>query len=114
MIIRTWSLDSTTTVVDIHGSLSAESGAALAESVSAAITPDRPNIVLNMAGVSRLDAAGVGQLAASIRAIRSAGGTPKVIVTDEDVRELLARTHLIGLVEMLDAEATRALPFSDR
>lgn len=114
VVIRTWPLDRTTTVVDVRGSLGAESGRALVDSVCAAITPDRPDVVLNLSGVSRLDAAGLGQLAASVRAIRAAGGTPKAIVPDVDIRELLARTHLLDLLQILDADATPTLPSPGR
>jgi anti-anti-sigma factor len=114
VVIRTWPLDRTTTVVDVRGSLGAESGAALVDSVCAAIEPGRPDVVLNLSGVSRLDAAGLGQLAASVRAIRAAGGTPKAIVPDDDIRELLARTHLLELLQVLDGEAAPTVPSADR
>jgi anti-anti-sigma factor len=114
VVIRTWPLDRTTTVVDVRGSLGAESGRALVDSVCAAIEPGRPDVVLNLSGVSRLDAAGLGQLAASVRAIRAAGGTPKAIVPDDDIRELLARTHLLELLQVLDGEAAPTVPSADR
>jgi anti-anti-sigma factor len=104
MIIRTWSLDRTTIVLDVHGALVAETGAALAEAVSGAILSGKGAVVLNLARVTNIDAAGLGQVAASIRQIRAAGGKPKVVVRGHTVRELLARTRLMDVVQIIDAD----------
>jgi len=55
--------------------------------------------------VTGVDAAGLGTLADVFSVIRSTGGELKLVVRRDDIRELLARTRLLGLLPIVPTEA---------
>lgn len=110
MLIRTWSLDAVT-IVDLHGRLDVETGAALHEAVCEILGAGRRYVVLNLLGVTGVDAAGLGTLADGFNVVRSTGGELKLVVRCAAIRELLARTNLLGLLPTLPSEAEAIASF---
>ncbi|MDQ7006954.1 MAG: STAS domain-containing protein [Acidobacteriota bacterium] len=60
--------------------------------------------VLDMAGVPYIDSAGVGELVASLKKVREAGGDIKYAAVSQRVSDTLL---LLGLVEILEIHASR-------
>lgn len=104
MLVRTWALDSVT-ILDLHGPLTAESGAAIQDAIATALAAGRVDLVVNLLGVDLVDAAGIGLLAEAVRMVGVAGGTLRLVLRCETTRELLIRTGLTGLVPMFRTEA---------
>jgi anti-anti-sigma factor len=110
MLIRTWSLD-TVTIVDLHGRLGVETGDGLRAAVQDLVTEDRHAVLLNLLGVTSVDAAGLGVLADALRLVRANGGTLKLVVRCATVRELLVRTRLLDLLPTFATEAEAIASF---
>ena len=105
MLIRTRSLDEGVAVLDLSGRLDVESAMALREAVSETLEMDRRHLVLNLIGLSNVDAAGLGELAYALKKVRAAGGDLRLVVQSPIVRELLARTQLLDLFTIFPSEA---------
>ena len=110
MLIRTWLVDGIV-VVEVSGRLCAESESALSDSVRDAVHRRRYRLVVNLVDVSRIDAAGLGELVRSFRMACVAGGEVKLVVRSTAVRDLLARTHLLPLFPAYDTEAAALASF---
>src|SRR2546421_8656039 len=105
MLIRTRSVDYSTAILDISGSLSAESGSAICDQLVSVIAAGRSHIVLNLNGVSTIDAGGLGQVANAVRIVRTAKKMLHVVVRQPDVVELFSRTRLRRFLSIFDTEA---------
>jgi anti-anti-sigma factor len=79
MLMRTWLFDDVA-VVAASGRLCIESAASLGDAVRGAIPMRGRRLVLNLIDVSRVDAAGLGELAGAFRIVRAAAGEMKVVV----------------------------------
>jgi anti-anti-sigma factor len=110
MLIRTWSFHPVT-IVDLHGRLDVESGTALHEAVCRIAGEGARCVVLNLAGVTGMDAAGLGTLADVFGVIKTSGGELRLVVRSAAIRELLARTRLLGLLPTLASEADAIASF---
>ena len=110
MTIGTKVLDRRVAVLDLSGRLDVESANTLRESVAAVLATGARQVVLNLIGVTDLDAAGLGELAHSLNSVRAAGGELRLVVRSPSVQELLARTHLLE-VFTVDADISSLEPF---
>jgi anti-anti-sigma factor len=88
----------------IAGPLYASLCATLASDVRALLSTGRRMILLDLAGVTAIDAAGVGALVHVYNMATAADAVLRVANTSEDVRDLLTR---VGLQDLLNAEAGR-------
>lgn len=110
MLIRTWSLDAIT-VVDMHGRLDIESGSALRDALCDVVAPGPRHVVLNMLGITGIDAAGLGALADAFTLAQGMGVELRIVVRSETNRELLKRTHLLGVIPTVATEAEALASF---
>jgi anti-anti-sigma factor len=110
MLIRTWSLDAVT-IIDVHGRFGVENDGALLDAVSDLLRARRRDLVLNLLGVTDVDAAGLGELASAISEVRAYGGVLKIVVRGKNVRELLIRTHLLSGLSTFSTEAEAIASF---
>ncbi len=110
MLIRTWSLDAVT-IVDVHGRLDVESGAALHDALGGLFATGRCCVVLNLVGITGIDAAGLGMLVDAFATAQAARGELKIVIRSASTRELLARTHLLGLLPTVATEAEAIAAF---
>src|SRR5687767_11427102 len=92
-----------TSVLCVHGSLRAPVDTALRLEVDALLRRGQRGLLLDLAGVSGLDAAGVGELVHVYNMAVAANGTLRVAHVLGKSRELLVRVGLIDLLTM-DAE----------
>ncbi|HEY6362082.1 MAG TPA: STAS domain-containing protein [Vicinamibacterales bacterium] len=95
-----------TAVVHVEGSLRAPVSAELRPKVQALLRRGKRKIVVSLAGVSDLDAAGVGELVHAYNVTVAANGILRITQAFGRVRELLAR---VGLLDLLHVE--RELPY---
>ena len=82
MLIRTWLFDDVA-VVEASGRLCIESASSLGDAVREAIRMRGRRLVLNLVDVSRVDAAGLGELAGAFRIVRAAAGDMKVVAVPD-------------------------------
>jgi anti-sigma B factor antagonist len=111
MLIRTWSLDDRIALLELTGRLTAEAGSALSDAVSRALSEGRRQIVLNLIGVGAVDASGLGMLASALSCARAATGEVKLVTRSATLHELLARTHLLLMVNTCSTEAEAIAAF---
>ncbi|HVN09896.1 MAG TPA: STAS domain-containing protein [Patescibacteria group bacterium] len=69
-------------------------------------------ILLNLAGVTRMDSAGIGQLIATHTSTRSRGAQLKLLKPMPEVRKLLEMTQLVKVLEVHDDEERAIRSFS--
>ena len=110
MLIRTRSLDAITTI-DLHGRLGVEDGGALHEAVRELLNVGRREVVLNLLGVTGVDAAGLGELADAFSLVRASGGELRLVLRCDTVRELLIRTNLLGMLPTFQTESEAIASF---
>ena len=100
------------TVLDIVGKLTIDHGAEhLKDTINRLVARKRTQIVLNLKGVPRIDAVGLGQLVASLRSVMSAQGALKLMNTGARNHDLLSITRLLTVFESFDSEAEAVLSF---
>ena len=110
MLIRTWLMDDVA-VVEASGRLCIESASSLGEAVREAIQMRGRRLVLNLLAVSRVDAAGLGELVQAFHVVSAADGEIKVVVRSPAIRDVLARTHLLTLFPTYETEAAALASF---
>lgn len=90
-----------TSILHIEGSLHAPASSELRQDIEALLRAGRRNIIVNLARVSDVDAAGVGALVAAYNATIAARGVLRVTHVFGPARELLTR---VGLLDVLKEE----------
>jgi anti-sigma B factor antagonist len=114
MLIRTWSLGHTLAILELNGRLTVESGSALCDAVSAALSEGRRHLVLNLVDIRWVDASGLGALANTLRMVRARRGELKLVTRSATIRELLIRTHLFEVFPTFASEAEAIVGFEAR
>jgi anti-sigma B factor antagonist len=112
MFIRMCPINETAAVVHLNGRLGVETGTALRDAVCGALRGGRHHLVFNLVGLSRVDAAGLGQLVQALNTIHAAGGELKLVLRQTSVLELMARTKLLGLFEVYPSERDAVASFA--
>jgi len=110
MVIRQWGIDEVT-ILEVSGSLDVKHSLALRESVCAALRAGRRRLVLNLNDVTRVDAAGLGEIAHAHKMSRIVDGEMKLVVRSPAVRELLKRTRLACVFAMYSSEAAAIVSY---
>jgi anti-sigma B factor antagonist len=70
------------------------------------------NVVLNLAGVSSLDSAGIGEIVASYTTLNRAGGRLGLLHLTKRIHDLLAITKLLSVFETYETEAEALRSFT--
>ena len=97
MLIRMSTSDGIT-MVDLDGRFGVGCAEALHGTVVDLVRQGRRAIVVNLSGVTSIDAAGLGALACAYEILRAEGGELKLVVDCDDIRELLVRTQLVTVL----------------
>jgi anti-anti-sigma factor len=95
-------------VLDVKGPLCAPLDGQLRERVRALLRDGERYILLDLAGVSRIDAAGIGELARQYNQTVALDGTLRIVNATAWVREILQR---VGLFDLLDAGSLSGNPW---
>ena len=98
-------------LLDINGRLGVESREALRDAVVEALRRGRQKLVLNLADVTMIDAAGLGEIVDAHNMVRMLGGALKLVYQDPTLHELLARTHLRDVLDTFRSEAEAKASF---
>lgn len=93
------------TVVDVSGKITIGDGdIKLREAVNALLDEGRKSILLNMAGVSYMDSAGIGELVACYKRATEKGAKLKLLNPTGKVQDLLVLTKLQEIFEIFRDE----------
>jgi anti-anti-sigma factor len=103
MCIRQWS-SREVTVIDIRGHLRVDTVLALRKCVSAVLRRGHRKLVLNVAHVTALDAAGLGEIVHVHALTRDVNGHMKLVSHRPAVQELLIRTRLLLAFDVYASE----------
>jgi anti-sigma B factor antagonist len=95
------------TILDITGEVT------LRDKIWQAMDAGSTRILLNLAGISRLDSFGVGELVAGYASIVQAGGAMKLLSVSPQVKQVLEITRLCTVFEIYEDEASAVRSFSD-
>lgn len=99
-------------IIDLSGKINIGEGeVALREHVDDLLEGRRNKILLNMARVTSMDSAGVGELAACFKRVKTARGALKLLSPTESVDNLLRLTKLRDVFEVYHDEATALASF---
>lgn len=100
-------------ILDLSGRITVATGnQRLKSAVEAMVQQGHVKILINLAGVTYLDSAGLGELVISSRLARRAGGSLKLENAIPRISELLAVAKLQGILENFDSEEAAIRSFS--
>jgi len=105
-------------ILDLKGELSLgerpgmEGTMHLLERVRALVDSGNRNILLNFAGIERMDSSGIGQLIGTFTSARTHGGRIKIVNPSREVRKLLELTQLAKVLDIHDDEARAVQAFA--
>ncbi|MBC7928868.1 MAG: STAS domain-containing protein [Bryobacteraceae bacterium] len=100
------------TVVDASGRITlGEATGALRETVQTEAEKNT-KILLNLADVSYIDSAGLGEMLGSYTSVRNRGGDLKLLNVQKKIHDLLQITRLYTIFETFEDEATAIASYS--
>jgi anti-sigma B factor antagonist len=100
------------TVLDLIGELrSGESRDALQEAIGRLTGEGRNQILLNLAGLSAIDASGLGELLRSNVGLNKGGGQLKLLHPARALREMMSITKLSSVFDMFESEPDAVAAF---
>lgn len=102
------------TVVDLNGKITIGRGdVVLRETVEQLFNEGRRQVLLNLAGVSYMDSAGIGELVACHKRAIEASGSLKLLNPSGKVYDLLQLTKLDEVFETFKEEKEALVSFGD-
>ena len=102
------------TIVDLHGKITlGENTGILRDELRSLLSQGKKHIVLNMADVTYIDSAGIGELVSAYTTLTHQGGTVKLLNLTQKVRDLLQITKLFTIFEVFDDKAKAVASFVD-
>ena len=103
------------TVLDLDGEIrTGGSRVALHDAIGALVGQGRNQILLNLAGLSSIDASGLGELISSHVALRESGGRLKLLHLTRALREMMTMTQILTIFDVHENEAEALAGFSSR
>ncbi len=100
-------------IIDVEGKIVLGQGdAEIKEAVEELLKKGKKDLVLNMAKVSYLDSAGLGELIRCFTALRRSGGNLKLVALNQRIIELLTLTKLLNVFDCYGDEETALKSFS--
>lgn len=92
-------------IVDLAGRLVAGTGAEILKEVfNEVLGAGWGRIILNLSGVTKIDSAGIGELVAGVRFAARFDATVKLLHVKGQVREILALSQLLPLLDIYYSE----------
>ena len=93
------------TVLDLSGRVTlGEASGKLRTAVQEALGAGSKKILLNLADVSYIDSAGLGELVSAFTTVKNAGGELKLLNLTKRVKDLLVITKLLTVFDVKDNE----------
>lgn len=92
------------TILDLEGRVTlGDATGRIREAVKAAII-ERPNIILNLAGVPYMDSAGLGEMVGAFTSVVGRGGQLRLLYPQKRLHDLLQLTRLCTVFETFEDE----------
>jgi anti-sigma B factor antagonist len=93
-------------VLDIGGQLrTVGSGAVLPDTIGRLLDEGRNRILLNLSGISTIDASGLGDLLEGHNTVNRRGGELKFLFLTQRVRELMVSMRLLSVCDIYENES---------
>ncbi|MGA9474832.1 MAG: STAS domain-containing protein [Terriglobales bacterium] len=100
------------TIVEMKGRITIGEGSVmLREIVVSLLEKGKKHLLLNMADVTHLDSAGIGELVRSHQSVRKRGGQLKLANVSKKVHELLEKTMLLAVLDVHQDETSAVKSF---
>jgi anti-sigma B factor antagonist len=100
-------------IVDLSGRLMIGDGcAAIRDEIHDQIANGVRNVLLNLADVSYIDSAGLGELTAAFTTVKNRGGHLKLLSLTKRVHDLMQITKLYTVFDVYDDEKTALASFA--
>ena len=101
-------------IVDVSGKVTLGDGGdvVLKDKMQSLVQQGRKKVLLNLAEVSYVDSAGLGQIVQSYATIMKNGGSLKLLNVTKRIKDLLSITKLLTVFETFDSEAEAVSSFS--
>lgn len=95
------------TILDVSGKVTLGDGGdvLLTDKLRSLIEQKRKNVLLNLAGVSYVDSAGLGAIVHSYATVKNQGGNLKLLNVTKRLKDLLSITKLLTVFDTYDNEA---------
>lgn len=101
------------TVLDLTGELTLDDGdLVLRRYIHSLLEQDRKKILLNLAGVTAMDSAGVGMLAAKLKTVREQHGDLKLLHLTTRSSRVLGMMKILTIFESFEDEALAVKSFA--
>jgi anti-sigma B factor antagonist len=98
-------------VLDMSGKLT-QGDAMFKDKIHSMVNQGHNKILINMAGVTYIDSAGLGELVGAFTTVKRAGGSVKFQNVTGKVKDLLTITKLVTVFETFDQEQDAIKSFS--
>ena len=93
------------TVLDLSGQITFTQGDLLfKDEINSLVHQGQSSILVNLAGVTHVDSAGLGELVGAYTTVTKAGGTMKLLNLTKRLQDLLSITKLLTIFETFDSE----------
>jgi len=103
------------TILDVEGKiLLGEGDIEIKQTIDEFVAQDRKKFLLNLAKVTYIDSAGLGQIIRCFTAIRKVGGTLKLLSPNARVVDLLTVTKLVNVFDWYNEESGALASFSSK
>jgi anti-sigma B factor antagonist len=102
----------TVTIVDINGRILLQECALLRDVLSNLLATGRNKILVNLAGTSHVDTAGLAYLISGLVSARKQQGELKLLSPSKNVREAIRLTKLDTVFDIIEDEAAAVISFS--
>lgn len=100
------------TIIDLNGRVTLGDATGLLRETVRKAAESSSAILLNLAGVSYMDSAGLGEMVGAHVSVTSKGGNIKLLNVQKRLHDLLQITRLYTLFETYEDEATAVASFS--
>lgn len=101
------------TIIDLNGKITIGKGdLILRESIDGALKGGKTRLLLNLANVTYMDSAGIGELVACFKRVREKEGIMKLVNPEGRVQDLLALTKLDEYFETYHSESEALASFA--
>ncbi len=100
------------TVIDASGRITLGDATGLLRDTVLAAADSNTKILLNLADVSYIDSAGLGEMLGSYTSVRNKGGDLKLLNVQKRIKDLLQITRLYTIFETFEDEAAAIASFN--
>jgi anti-sigma B factor antagonist len=101
-------------IVEVSGKVTLGDGGdvVLKDKMQSLVQQGRKKVLLNLAEVSYVDSAGLGEIVQSYATVMKNGGTLKLLNVTKRLKDLLSITKLLTVFECFDSESEAVTSFS--